>query len=91
MSREISDLLTITKTTTKKYTFYQVVLCFMEFTELYKEVRKNHKYKGFKCFKCNKPFELGESVSVGFSNKGNKTLCCKCAEEIKSYLNEAKP
>ena len=89
MLREINNLFTITKTTTKNYVFHQVGLDFMEFTESYKTIRAKARYRGFECFKCKKPFDLGERISLGLSNQGNKVFCRKCAKEIKEYIEEA--
>ena len=83
------DNATITKTTTTRHTFYQVVLDFCTFDESFKKTRAKYKYKGFTCFNCNRPFELGKKIGIGFSSKGNKTFCRKCAEKLKEQLKPA--
>lgn len=77
----------IIKTKNINYKISQVVLDCFEFNEKFKEIRSSHKYKGFKCFICNKSFEMGEKISLIITNKGNKTVCNYCAEKIKSELD----
>lgn len=72
----------ISKTTTKKFNVLQARANMFTFNEDYRRIRGNMRYKGFKCFNCNKQFEEGEKFGLIITDKGNKTICNSCVENF---------
>lgn len=71
------------------YRIYQIGINLFLFNENYRQIRGGAKYKGFSCFSCNRKFEDGEDISLAVTNKGNKTLCIKCAVKFKKELGDS--
>lgn len=78
----------IKKTITKTFEVQQVGLDYCIFNEFYREIRKNSRYPGFECFKCEHRFDEGEKLSLAITSQGNKVLCRKCAEEVQEKLKK---
>lgn len=78
----------ITKTKVTTYNVLNVVVDFSVFDERWKSIRGNYKYKGFECFNCNKHFDIGDKISLIFTDKGNRTICHDCAECVSKEINK---
>jgi RNase P subunit RPR2 len=78
----------ITKTRTTTYNITQVAVDFLAFNEQYRQIRNGMGYKGFECYACNKPFMVGEKISLIFTDKGNKTVCRECGTKFKEELED---
>jgi rRNA maturation endonuclease Nob1 len=76
----------IIKTKTTVYNITNVAIDFAVFDNLWREIRGRFEYKGFECYACNKHFEDGESISLIFTNRGNKTVCRECGLKFKVEL-----
>jgi peptide subunit release factor 1 (eRF1) len=76
----------IVKTRVTRYIVNQVAIDFLIFSESYRRIRGNFRYKGFECYSCGKHFEDGEKMSLIFTNKGNKVVCHKCGIRFKEEL-----
>ena len=73
------------KVTTEHFTPLWVKVDFSTYGEEWIRIRGTMQYKANKCFKCDKPFEMGDTIGIAcFKNVGNKVLCKACAEEIDS-------
>jgi hypothetical protein len=58
------------------------------FDEVWRVKRGNKSYKGFECFNCGREFKNNERFGFIVTDKGNKTVCNKCAKEIKEKLDK---
>jgi hypothetical protein len=79
-------MMEITKVKKTTYKILNVVVDLITFDEHYVKMRQKYNYQGFSCFICNKRFELNEKIGLIFTDKGNKAVCRKCAEEVKGEL-----
>ena len=60
-----------------------------KFNEQYRRIRGNMRYKGFSCYCCKRDFEENESFGLMITDKGNKTVCNECVQNIqKGIKNE---
>lgn len=74
---------TFTRTKTETFTPLWIKIDFSIYDEEFIRIRSAMRYKCAECFKCHKPFSLGDSVGlVAFKNVGNKVICKGCAEEL---------
>ena len=72
-----------TRTKTETFTPLWVKVDFSTYSEDFIRIREKMRYKCSNCFKCHKPFNLGDIVGLAaFKEVGNKVLCKQCAEEI---------
>jgi hypothetical protein len=72
-----------TVTVTKTYTPQWSRFPFTTYGEVFRTIRKDFRYKGDSCFKCNRHFNDNEEVGLAaFVNVGNKMMCKTCIEEI---------
>jgi hypothetical protein len=74
-----------TKTTVKTFTPIWVKESYSTYSKQWKNIRDIMDYKANECFKCNKKFSLGDTISLAcFKNVGNKVLCKDCAAGLMS-------
>ena len=68
-----------------------------EIFELYKIIADFQKYSGnfpkirpdMKCFSCNRKFELGDNINLGFFRKSiNRPICNSCTRDIRENHKE---
>jgi peptide subunit release factor 1 (eRF1) len=78
----------ITKTKTTTYNIIQVAVDFLVFSERFREIRGNMRYKGFECYACNKPFKDGEGISLVITDRGNRVVCRECGMKFKKELED---
>ena len=78
----------IRKTATKSYTVVNAMPNFCIFDDSFKITRlKYHSDKSMECFKCDKPFQVGDSVNIFIvKGHGNKIVCTSCYKEFKNHV-----
>lgn len=77
----------IIKTKVTHYKVLRVLIDCMRFDEKFIKIRERFKYTGFTCFKCDRKHNIGEVVSLIFTDKGNKIVCRDCALEINRLID----
>jgi hypothetical protein len=78
----------IIRTKTEVFDVINVKKDFCVFNEEFIKIRKKfHHDKSLCCFRCQKPFEIGDTVGLMITNKGNVICCDRCSDE---FLSEVK-
>jgi len=77
-----------------KTMFYNVRWIKQEYlpcNDCYREIRGTLGDKDFRCFKCNKEYELDEMMALAcVEEAGNQTMCQECATSVQLYMDECK-
>lgn len=75
------------QTTTKTFTVRWVQVDAFTYTEKFKEIRDNLRYKARSCFKCHKRHEIGDSIGlVALEGMPNRIVCTACAHELANKI-----